>query len=133
MATAPQIQQSGLNNTYVNKGADPHRDSMLASLEHRLAVARDRQDARLITLLEQERRDLLAESPVQRLSDRLRAWWMGLQAAIARQNQLQVHEMHDGAGHRWWRAYDPHSGQEVYTDSESELLLWVEEHYSDRP
>lgn len=136
MATVPQTQHASWNSAYRAGGrsgqVDPHRASMLASLEHRLEVARSRQDAQLIALLEKERREILAEAPLQGLKARLQAWWSQLSTAIANRDQLQVNEMQDGEGHCWWRAYDPNSGHEVYTDSETELLLWIEEHYTGR-
>lgn len=29
----------------------------------------------------------------------------------------------------WWYAYNPQTGNSVYADSETELMIWIEENY----
>lgn len=106
-----------------------HRASMLDSLAHRLEVARAANNTQLIALLEQEQKELLAEAPLSTLLKRVQAWWQRLKNDIAQASQLQVTQEKDETGYTWWHAYDPNSGREVYTDSESELVMWIEQHY----
>jgi hypothetical protein len=108
-----------------------HQDSMIASLNHRLEVARANRNTNLVALLEREQQQVLPRvaSNVTRSG---RNWWQTITQTITNQlfggAALQVSEIVDGSD-RWWVASDPQTGQLVYADSEAELRLWIEEHY----
>jgi hypothetical protein len=109
-----------------------HHANMLASLDHRLEAARAADNTQLVALLEKERQQLtgngigLLKAPMN--------WMKRLQQAIAKffSNELDVEEIVDESGRRWWRAYDPQTGKTVYTDSQSEVMVWIEQNYQGR-
>jgi uncharacterized protein YigA (DUF484 family) len=111
---------------------DVHRAYMLDSLAHRLEVARATNNTQLIALLEQEQKELMGRAPLSNLLNRLTTWWKGLKQEIEHAAELQVTQESDSTGMTWWHAYDPNSGHEVFTDSESELVQWIEQHYQGR-
>jgi hypothetical protein len=109
-----------------------HHANMLASLDHRLQAARAANNTQLVALLERERQQLTNNG-----MDFLKApmsWMKRLQQGVARffSNELDVQEILDENGRRWWRAYDPQTGKTVYTDSQSEVMLWIEQNYRGR-
>ncbi len=111
-----------------------HQDSMMASLAHRLQVARAANNARLIALLEQEKQQVTSVRSSDVASSPKR-WWLTTVQRITQVlfggTSLQVCEVVDGSD-RWWVASDPRSGQVVYADSEAEMRLWIEENYQGR-
>lgn len=132
MSSTAQLHSSSLPHPSPRELSDRHRDSMLASLNRRLEVARQSNNLPLIDLLQQEQQQLVAGKSGAVWLQRLQTWWKGMADAVARSTQLQISEMQDEAGNRWWHAYDPNTGQRVYTDSETEIMLWVEQHYRGR-
>jgi hypothetical protein len=110
-----------------------HYTSMIASLERRLEVARQRNDQRLIDLLEQERRQLNADNRQGTLVSGAIAWvknlWQQMTQLINDATALQVWQSNDQQGNRWWFAYDPTTGRSTCTDSESEMRIWIEQNY----
>ena len=114
--------------------SDKHQDSIMASLNHRLEVARANRNVNLVALLEHERQQVapIAASSVARSG---RNWWQTITQSINNWlfggSTLQVTEIVDGSD-RWWLASDPRTGQLVYADSEAELRLWIEENYQGR-
>ena len=126
-------------NTLYFHDRHKHQDSMMASLNHRLDVARANCNANLVALLEQEKQQVaptmtagVARSGFHRAH---RHWWKAATQYLADRlfggSALQVAEIVDGSD-RWWVASDPRTGQFVYADSEAELRLWIEEHYQER-
>lgn len=114
-----------------NAASHRHQESIAAILAHRIDVARTNNDASLLSVLEQERRqvesgDFDLTTPSDRFAG-LKTWWLRLAQAIERQSQLSVEKMTDTAGGIWWRAYDPCTGKTLYTDSESEVVTWIED------
>lgn len=112
-----------------------HQANMMASLSHRLEVARATNNLHLVEQLERERRQIASEqarqSGITSLGDRLHAIKEGLVKAIAGDTELQVREFNNGSDH-WWYAFDPETGDCVYADSEVELRLWIKENYRGR-
>lgn len=111
-----------------------HQDSIMASLAHRLQVARAANNARLVALLEQEKQQVTSvRSPDVAPSPK--SWWLTtvqrIRQVMSGGVSLQVCEVVDGSD-RWWVASDPRSGQVVYADSEAEMRLWIEENYQGR-
>jgi hypothetical protein len=108
-----------------------HQASIQASLAHRLEAAREANNAQLLALLEKEGEQVKttphATSPS--LVASLKSAWKGVTRAIANSSELQVRQISDDFGVKWWYAYDPHTGHAVYTDSETEMRLWIEENY----
>ncbi|MBW4583375.1 MAG: hypothetical protein KME42_27745 [Tildeniella nuda ZEHNDER 1965/U140] len=109
---------------------EKHQDSIMASLNHRLAIARATNNANLVVLLEQEKRQVEPKTPLDvALGGN---WWQTLTQYLTDKifggSALQVVEIADGRD-RWWVASDPQTGQVVYADSEAELRLWIEENY----
>ena len=111
---------------------DQHYANMQASLDHRLEVARAAHNNQLISLLEQEKRQLESDwsfnGPLSVLA-RLKHWWGQLAAAIAHVDDLQVWTTTDDNDALWWHAYNPRTGRSVITDSEAEMRLWIEANY----
>lgn len=112
-----------------------HQSSMIASLTHRLEVARACHNAQLTALLEQEYEQLMAErkavlfaasNPVQALVQRL---WNSFADTIPSLYQLQVTQIADGNGYACWSVYYPKTGQRLVTESESEMQAWIKKHY----
>lgn len=112
-----------------------HLNNIAASLAHRLAVARANHDLGLVAQLEREREQLQRQ---YRLPNRVRAdrpsllalcqrLWSDLKAAIVQSTQLSVDRRVTDAGEVWWQAHDPQTGKVLYTDSEAEVVQWVEE------
>jgi hypothetical protein len=113
---------------------DRHHDSIVASLNHRMEVARANCNTGLVALLERERQQVAPAASV-RPAPVERHWWQAITQAVANKlfggSTLQVSEIVDGSD-RWWVASDPRTGQFVYADSEAELRLWIEENYQGR-
>lgn len=111
---------------------EKHHDNVVSSLHHRLEVAKARHDARLIELLEQEEKQLIDD--VGRESDtfkhRLAILWDDLLGLVRGDSSLKVWQTTDRRGDRWWCAYDPHTGKSIYTDSETEMRIWIEQNYT---
>lgn len=118
-----------------------HQDNLMASLAHRLEVARANNNIQLIELLEQEKQQIAATvdrhfdsarpRTTTNLTAALSAGLKRLQAGFATligQSELQVSEFMNGSD-RWWYAYDPQTGAWVYADSEVELRLWIKQNY----
>lgn len=106
----------------------------MASLAHRLDVARTTNNAHLVALLEQERQQVALNDTAGAVQTQ-RNWWTTITQFVVKQlfggSELQVCEIVDGRD-RWWVASDPQTGQFVYADSEAELRLWIEENYQGR-
>lgn len=109
---------------------DRHRDSMMASLNHRLEVARATNNSQLIQILQQEEQTLsqMFTPPSRSFWQRCQSWLQALWPNDPHRSELEVAQVILN-GDRWWYAYDPRSGQSVYASSDQELMLWVNEHY----
>lgn len=106
----------------------------MASLSHRLDVARANNNAHLVALLEREKQQVAPKDT----ADAFQAhgnWWSTMTQFVMNWlfggSELQVSEIVDGRD-RWWVASNPQTGQLVYADSEAELRLWIEENYQGR-
>jgi hypothetical protein len=106
----------------------------MASLAHRLEVARAADNARLVALLEQEKQQVTPARSYD-IEPSPKNWWLTAVQHITQvflgRASLQVCEVVDGSD-RWWVASDPKTGQVVYADSEAEMRLWIEENYQGR-
>jgi len=123
MAIALQVNPS--------KISAQHQATIAASLAHRLAVAKVAQNNQLITLLEQEQRQLdRASNRLLGLSELVahvkRAWHSWLDA-LDRQSQLSVKRVVGESGMTFWHAYDPQTGKSLYAESSSEVVKWIED------
>lgn len=115
--------------------AQKHLDNIAASLAHRLEVARANQNLGLVAQLEQERQQLQYEYRLSTQTHTSRPsllatcqqLWSDLQAAIVRSTQLSVDRWVTDAGEVWWQAHDPQTGKALYTDSELEVVQWIED------
>jgi hypothetical protein len=118
-----------------------HQDNLMASLAHRLEVARANNNLQLVELLEQEKQQIAATidrsansaqprtqtNLVAALSNGLKRLQEAF-AAMMGNSELQVSEFMNGSD-RWWYAYNPQTGAWVYADSEVELRLWIKQNY----
>jgi|GEM_PF-410306 len=112
-----------------------HLDNMVASLAHRLEVARANQNFGLVAQLEQERQQLQrqyrlsvrAHTPRPSLLAIGQRLWSDLKTAIAQSTQLSVDRWVTDAGEVWWQAHDPQTGKALYTDSEADVVQWIED------
>jgi len=113
-----------------------HQANIVASLTHRLDVARATNNVQLIELLEREKRQVVRETKTRRISQASVSWLETLKQTVDRfffgSTKLQAMEYVDGYGDRWWYAFDPRTGQCVYADSEAELRLWIENNYQEK-
>jgi hypothetical protein len=107
-----------------------HQANLMASLAHRLEIARASHNSQLIELLEQERRQITFNAPQTRRSQQ--GWLKSLIKDFVRlfsgNSELQVEQFVNGSD-QWWYAFDPRTGDCVYADSEAELRLWIKENY----
>jgi hypothetical protein len=53
----------------------------------------------------------------------------GFVTLINQASELKVWQSRDRAGHTWWNAYDPNTGNSISLDSEAEMRMWIEERY----
>jgi hypothetical protein len=110
-----------------------HHLGILASIAHRLEVARANQDLWLVAQLEQEQRQF-AVRPVS-IPDRrppfswLQNWKRRLSAALFEPTDAQMHPFANGSD-RFWYSRHPITGRWIYADSEAELRLWLEQNQS---
>ncbi|MBW4473629.1 MAG: hypothetical protein KME45_25120 [Stenomitos rutilans HA7619-LM2] len=106
----------------------------MASLAHRLDVARANNNPHLVALLEREEQQVAPQKTTGAVQLH-RNWWTTMTQFVANRlfggSELQVCEIVDGRD-RWWVASNPQTGQFVYADSEAELRLWIEENYKGR-
>lgn len=107
-----------------------HQANIAASLAHRLEVARATRNTQLVVLLEQEQRQLQAQSRPSRLSNlfsSLNQRWHNLILAIENSSKLSVERVVDEAGSIWWYAHDPATGKTLYAETEADVLQWIED------
>jgi hypothetical protein len=109
--------------------AAQHQAAILASLSHRIAVAKASQNIELVFLLEQERRQLNQDDQrgVRAISDRLKQVWRNWMRAIDESSRLSVERIVGDSGTILWRAYDPMTGKTLYAESTSEIVKWIED------
>lgn len=108
-----------------------HHENVVASLNHRLAIAKANQDQRLVELLEQEKRQIAGDIDRQSgfLRQHLVTLWQDVGSLIRGDSSLKVWQTVDSLGDQWWCAYDPTTGQSMYTDSETEMRIWIESNH----
>lgn len=108
-----------------------HYENVVSSLNHRLAIAKANRDQRLVELLEQEKRQIAGDAiqPRVSLQQNLTTLWHDLVALVRGDANLRVWQTMDQLGERWWCAYNPQTGQSMYTDSETEMRIWIESNY----
>jgi len=110
-----------------------HYENLLAHLSRRMEAARQRNDRRLLAMLEQEQRQLQAEwsapamPAIAHPANGLRAWWQRLMTVIENSSKLQVEQLQGAGGAVCWYAYDPSSGKALYAESESDVVKWIED------
>lgn len=112
-----------------------HRANIMASLSHRLEVARNTHNTQLIHLLEQEQRQLSSPHLLNQgtpILEAIQHWWGSLTHAIASASSLTVQQMWDEQGNLWWYAHDPISGMSLYAETEAEVVTWIEDNYLGR-
>lgn len=114
-----------------------HQDNIMASLAHRMEVARAANNLQLVELLKREEQQVIAsveQSEALQIPSlgSLTAWFnsfrQSLGKAILGESGLDVAEFVNGRD-RWWYAFDSQTGKWVYADSEAELRLWIKENY----
>lgn len=104
-------------------------DSIMASLAHRLEVARDTKNFQLVKLLEQEKQQVTALISTSDRQLKTTSWLKTFKHRMAMLfggSTAQVHQFVNGSD-CWWYAIDPQTGQYVYGDCEAELRLWLTE------
>jgi hypothetical protein len=112
---------------------DRHAESIMASLSHRLQVARATNNVSLVALLEREQQQIVDSAVVgTQCSNQGHSWdWIAgfRQAAniLLRNAKPKIHHLSNG-GDRWWYIIDPQTGRHIYAESEAELQVWIKEH-----
>jgi hypothetical protein len=121
MSTTLQVNSSEI--------AAQHQAAILASLSHRIAVAKASQNVELVFLLEQERRQFnQPDQPgIQEIGSHLKQVWRNWMRAIDESSRLSVERIVGDSGAILWRAYDPMSGKTLYAESSSEVVKWIED------
>jgi uncharacterized protein YukE len=110
-----------------------HYKNLLTHLSRRMEAAQQRNDGRLLAMLEQEQRQLQAEWSASAMPastrplHKLRASWQRLMTALENSSKLQVESFQGAEGAMCWYAYDPSSGKMLYTESESDVVKWIED------
>ena len=109
-----------------------HHDNVLASLQHRLDVAKARHDQQLIELLKSEEKQLAEDAGLssQPATNPLVDLWESIVEFFRGDSELHVWQTVDRRGEHWWCAYDPLTGKTLYTDSETEMRIWIEQNYT---
>ncbi|MDX2243912.1 MAG: hypothetical protein NW224_24815 [Leptolyngbyaceae cyanobacterium bins.302] len=112
-----------------------HHANVVASLNHRLAIAKANQDQHLVELLEREQKQIAGDADFHpgSLHQHLATLWGDLVTLVRGDASLQVWQSVDQQGDRWWCAYNPQTGQSVYAESEAEMRIWIDANYSSDP
>ena len=112
-----------------------HLSSMVASLAHRLEVARASHNVQLTALLEREYEQLTVEQQAVSFgsSNGMQAWfqrlWNNLADTMPSLYQLQITQTINDNGHECWSVYYPKTGQRLVTESEAEMQIWIKQNY----
>lgn len=108
-----------------------HYANLLSRLAQRMELARSRDDRHLLSLLEQEQRQLETEWSIQRAiaprQNGLKALWSRFKAALDNSSKLHVERLTGSGDATWWYAYDPCSGKALYAETESDVVKWIED------
>lgn len=112
--------------------AKQHLKNIVSSLEHRIEVARENHDSRLLELLLKEKAQLESfpgqwASVPRTLINTLGHLWHQIQQAIENADRLHVEKIVDEAGNVWWYAHDPHTGKALWAETQSEVVKWIED------
>ena len=112
-----------------------HLTNMVASLTHRLEVARASHNDQLTAALEREYEQLLIERKAALLdsSNAVKSWFQRLWANFADTMpslyQLQIKQTIAANGQSCWSVYYPKTGQRLVTASEPEMQAWIKKTY----
>jgi hypothetical protein len=112
-----------------------HLSSMVASLAHRLEIARACHNVQLTALLEREYEQLTVEQQAvsSGSSNAMKAWfqrlWDSFADTMPSLYQLQITQTIDDNGHECWSVYYPKTGQRLVTESEAEMQIWIKQNY----
>ncbi len=116
-----------------------HYANIEASLNHRLAIAKAANNARLVALLERERQQVRQQAQADGVLPPEQNWlqraWQQIVTVFTEaftDSTLQVWQAADEMGNLWWCAYDPETGESVYADTETEMRLWIQQNYQGR-
>lgn len=106
-----------------------HRANLLALLTRRLEVANDRQDQRLIADLEREYAQLTTIAQPVSTSDRLQQLWQSFTETLSEWSKVHIEHRVDASGQPSWYAYNPQSGQTIFTESKDDMYQWIRHNY----
>ncbi len=106
-----------------------HRANLLALLTRRLEIANARQDQRLIADLEREYAQLTTIAQPVSMSDRIHQLWTNFANTLSEWNKVQIDQTVDANGIASWYAYNPQSGQMIFTESKADMYQWVRHNY----
>lgn len=106
-----------------------HQNNLLTSLSRRLESAQARQNQQLVQVLQREYDQLTAAEPAERLGDRLEPLWMQFSETLSEWNKVHIEQTVDSEGKSGWYAYNPQSGQAIFTPSQEEMHQWVKANY----
>ncbi|MEM9945176.1 MAG: hypothetical protein AAF810_03840 [Cyanobacteria bacterium P01_D01_bin.36] len=124
--TFSTTNQSNLSST--------HTANLLEKLSHRLDVAKAHQNLSLVAALEAEYAQLTETASATAvtyatLSHRLQRLWMSFAETLSEWTKVQIEETVNANGQHSWYAYNPQSGQAVFTESKVEMQQWVKKNY----
>jgi len=106
-----------------------HQSSIMATLDHRIAVAKASHNQRLIAALEREYEQMTAIAQTVSFSQRLEKFWMSFSKTLYDWSRVHIEQTVDNNGQPSWYAYNPESGQSVLTQSEGEMHQWIKKSY----
>lgn len=109
--------------------ASTHHAHLLTSLTRRLEAARARQDQPLLAALQHEQEQLTAFSPNRSLGNQLEQTWMGFSETLSDWSKVQIEQTSDRQGNPGWYAYNPQSGEAVFTQTKEEVDQWIKSSY----
>lgn len=106
-----------------------HQSNLMASLNHRLEVAKASHDQRLVTALELEYAQLTTIAHPVAVRARLERLWVRFAETLSDWSKIHIECTVEDNGKQCWHAYNPQSGQAIVTDSESDMHQWVRANY----
>ena len=115
--------------TAKNELKSTHQANLLTLLTRRLEVANASHDQQLVSALEREYDQLMAQVQPQSVDNFLQSLWLGFAETLSDWTKVHIEKKVDVNGKPSWYAYNPQAGQVLCTDSEDEMQRWIKQTY----
>lgn len=103
---------------------------MSASLARRIEVARTNNNHALLSQLQKERQILeeagYATGSRSKLGG-LQQFFRQVVTAMQNADKLHVEKIVNESGETWWYAHDPRTDKTLWSDTQSEVVKWIED------